>query len=184
MSGELRELHGVQALTLRVDESDVGRGGATLSGRSLQFQRAARDRGGWNQVYQGEGLTEAPGIGRCSDVPDNLSIDEELGAMLDDIVVFGNDTEEPHFFLALEFEHGLLAARNIHEHAGAECPEFVRELPTIARGVFARVRDEDVVSKEGRNSVRKPDALLLRIGTRGDCHGILTLRERTELYHF
>ena len=76
----------MQSLALWVDEGNAGRRGAALYGRSFQFERGAFDRGGRNQVHQGEGFTEAPGVGRCRNVPDD-------------------DIEELHLLLAPEFEH-------------------------------------------------------------------------------
>jgi hypothetical protein len=71
-----------------------------LYGRPLQLQHGSFDRDGWNQVYQGQGFAETPRISRCGDVPHGLSIDTELGTVLDDAIVIGDDAEELHLLLA------------------------------------------------------------------------------------
>ncbi len=58
-----------------------------------------------------QGFSEASGIGRRGDVADDLAIDGEIGAVINHVVVGGDDAAELHLFLALKIEESLLAAK-------------------------------------------------------------------------
>ncbi len=104
-------LHGVEPLSFGVDEGDARRRGAASHARPAQFQRRAFFGGGGFEMDQRQGLSQAPGIGRCRHMAHHLAIYGELGAAVHLAVVVRNNAEELDLLLAFEFEERFFAAK-------------------------------------------------------------------------